>query len=175
LAFTPRMDRTVISPNPPHRTPNRPLVALSELNLLRATRVRDIMRPDVVVVRLDTDLEELKHRFTASHAPIFVLDDGRLYGTIAFEDLADAAFDPNLKEPVAARDLARRLPVALLPWEDLERALGIAESTQEEHLPVVDRRDGGRIIGVVQRADLIQAYNRALLRARAVERGERPE
>jgi hypothetical protein len=72
--------------------------------------------------------------------------------------------EPHLEEGVA-EDWAA----------DLERALGIAESTQEEHLPVVDRRDGGRIIGVVQRADLIQAYNRALLRARAVERGERPE
>ena len=149
-----------------------------ELNLLRATKVRDVMRTAAVVVPLDTGLDELKRRFMASHAPIFVVDErGQLYGSIAFDDLADAAFAPPDPEgkPVTARDLARRLPVALLPGEDLARALGVAESCQEEHLPVVDRRAGGRIIGEVQRADLIQAYNHALLRARAIERGERTE
>ena len=145
-----------------------------ELGLLRSTRVCDVMRPGAVVAPPNAGLEELKRLFVNSHAPIFVLDEaGRLCGSIAVEDLADAAFAPQQPEtPVLARDLARRLPAALLPWEDLERALGVAESTREDRLPVIDSREGGRVIGEVRRADLIRAYNHALLRARAIERGE---
>ena len=64
--------------------------------------------------------------------PNFVIDEQqRLYGSIAFEDLADAAFEPDRAGLVTARDLVHRTPVA----------------------PVL-------------------AYNRALLEARAAERGE---
>jgi CIC family chloride channel protein len=140
--------------------------------LLRSGRLAEVMRREVVTVGLDADLEQLKALFRQRHLPIFVVDEsGRLFGSIAFEELADAAFQPE-PASASARDLVRRVPRALVPEDDLETALHICETNREEHLPVVDNRRDLKVIGEVRYQDLVLAYNRALLAARATERGD---
>jgi CBS domain-containing protein len=65
-----------------------------------------------------------------------------------------------------------RTPVVLVPQDDLETALRLCEMNDEEHMPVVDNGRDMRVIGEVRYQDLVLAYNRALLAARAAERGE---
>jgi CIC family chloride channel protein len=141
--------------------------------VLRATRVRTVLRRQVVRVGLEATLEEIKALFVQRHLPIFVVDDDdRLVGTIHFEDLADAAFDPERAgQRITARDLVHRIPLALTPDDDLETALRLAETNDEEHMPVVEDGKDMKVIGEVRRADLVLAYNRALLQTRDPERG----
>jgi hypothetical protein len=73
--------------------------------------------------------------------------------------------------PPTARDLVHRIPTALVPEDDLETALELVRS-QEGHIPVVDDAEDMHVIGEVRYQDLVLAYNRALLAARAAERGE---
>ena len=149
------------------------LQARRDHSLLRLRRLSEVMRREVVTVGPDADLEQLKALFLHRHLPIFVVDDdGKLYGSIAFQDLADAAFDPAREQPATARDLVHRTPVALVPEDDLETALRLCEMNDEEHMPVVDNGQDMRVIGEVRYQDLVLAYNRALLAARAAERGE---
>jgi chloride channel protein, CIC family len=149
------------------------LQARRDQGLLRATHISKVMRPQVATVGLDADLDQLKSLFLHRHLPIFVVDDdGKLYGSIEFDDLADAAFDPAQETPPTARDLVHRTPVALVPGDDLETALRLCEMNDEEHMPVVDNPQDMRVIGEVRYQDLVLAYNRALLAARAAERGE---
>jgi CIC family chloride channel protein len=147
------------------------LTAGRDQTLLRSGSLAEVMR-EVVTVGLETDLEHMKAVFRERHLPIFVVDDaGRLYGSIAFEDLADAAFQTAPAPPATARDLVRRMPIALVPEDDLETALRLCETNREEHLPVVEDRQTLKVIGEVRYQDLVIAYNRALLAARAAERG----
>jgi CBS domain-containing protein len=149
------------------------LQARRDHSLLRTRRLSEVMRPQVVTVGPDADMEQLKGLFLHRHLPIFVVDEnGRLYGSIAFQDLADAAFDPARERAATARDLVHRTPVALVPEDDLETALRLCEMNDEEHMPVVDNGHDMRVIGEVRYQDLVLAYNRALLAARAAERGE---
>jgi len=149
------------------------ILARRDQGLLRSATLAEVMRPEVVTVPLEADLERLKALFRHRHLPIFVVDDkGRLYGSIAFEDLADAAFAPAKERLPTARDLVHRIPVALVPEDDLETALRLCETNQEEHMPVVDNGQDMHVIGEVRYQDLMLAYNRALLAARAAERGE---
>jgi chloride channel protein, CIC family len=149
------------------------LQARRDHGLLRARRLSEILRREVVTVGLNADLEQLKAAFRHRHLPIFVVDEQqRLYGSIAFEDLADAAFGPDGAEPVTARDLVHRTPVALVPQDNLETALRLCEANCEEHVPVVNNGTERNVIGEVRRSDLVLAYNQALLEARAAERGE---
>ncbi|MDX1541951.1 MAG: chloride channel protein, partial [Geminicoccaceae bacterium] len=133
--------------------------------VLKSTKVRSVLRRQVVRVGLQATLEEMKSLFVQRHLPIFVIDDDdRLVGTIHFEDLADAAFDPERAgETITARDLVHRIPLALTPDDDLETALRLAEINDEEHMPVVDDAEAMKVIGEVRLADLVLAYNRALL------------
>ncbi len=148
------------------------LDARHDQGLLASRTVDEVMRAEVVTVGLDADLSQLKSEFLHRHLPIFVVDeDGRLVGSIHFEDLADAVFEPNQAVEKSARDLVHRLPTALKPGDDLERALRICESEHEEHMPVVKDDETKQVIAEVRLSDLILAQNRALLEARALERG----
>jgi hypothetical protein len=60
-----------------------------------------------------------------------------------------------------ARDLVHRIPVVLVPEDDLETALHLCEANQEEHMPVVDNPEGLHVIGEVRYQDLVLAYSRA--------------
>jgi CIC family chloride channel protein len=149
------------------------LEARRDHSLLRARRLVEVLRREVVTVGLDADLEQLKAAFRQRHLPIFVVDEQqRLYGSIAFEDLADAAFEPDRTEAVTARDLVHRTPVALVPQDNLETALRLCETNRDEHVPVVNNGTDRKVIGEVRHSDLVLAYNQALLEARAAERGE---
>ena len=76
----------------------------------------------------------------------------------------------------AARTGARERTIShhpvLEPGENLASALERCRATAIEHIPVVDSRDSRKVLGEVRQSDLIRAYNRALLDARAQERGE---
>ena len=142
--------------------------------LLASRKVAEIMLPEVVTVGLDADLDRLKSMFLHRHLPIFVVDEeGHLVGTIHFDDLADAAFEPNQEKPPTARDLVHRLPSALTPEDDLEKALRICEANHEEHMPVVKDNESLEVIAEVRLTDLYLAQNQALLEARELEIGER--
>ena len=142
--------------------------------LMASRTVAEVMRPEVVTVGLDADLDHLKAVFLHRHLPIFVVDEqGHLFGSIHFEDLADAAFAQDQETPLTARDLAHRLPVALTADEDLETALRLCEANHEEHMPVVKDKTSLAVIAEVRLVDLLLARNRALIEARVAERGER--
>ncbi len=148
------------------------LEARHDQGLLASRTVDEVMRPEVVTVGLETDLEQLKSEFLHRHLPIFVVDEeGHLVGSIHFEDLADAAFEPDQAIKRTARDLVHRLPTALRPDDDLEKALRVCEAEHEEHMPVVRSDDSMEVIAEVRLADLLLAQNQALLEARALERG----
>jgi len=103
--------------------------------------------------------------------PQVELGDAPGYTTVRCS-AADAVLEPQQDKPPTARDLVHRIPEALLPEDDLETALRLCEMNQEEHMPVVDNRQDRKVIGEVRYQDLVLAYNRALLAARAAERGE---
>ncbi len=150
------------------------LYARHDQRVLASRTVAEVMRPEVVTVGLDADLDHLKSMFLHRHLPIFVVDEGgALVGTIHFEDLADAAFEPDQEQQPAARDLVHRLPVALTPEDDLEKALRVCEANHEEHMPVVKDDVSKQVVAEVRLTDLFLAQNQALLEARALERGER--
>ncbi len=144
-----------------------------ELSLLARRRVADILRPEHHSVPAEMTLDELKQRFRSSHVPIYVRDgDGRLLGEVTFDDLADAAFAPDAGRAVTAADLARTPNLVLHPDDDLAAAWRRTREIAEDHVPVVKSREDPTVLGEVRQQDLVLAYNRALLEARAVERGE---
>lgn len=101
-----------------------------------------------------------------------VHDDGALYGSVTLSDLADAAFDTSMDTLLKAADVARPHPPALERAADLDAALKLMENEGEEHVAVVEDTDGMMLVGVVYGVDVMLVYNRALMRARAEERGE---
>ena len=58
-----------------------------------------------------------------------------------------------------------------MPEDGLETALASVRDQREEHVPVVEGRQTLQMMGEVRYRDLVPAADRALLAARAAERG----
>lgn len=143
-----------------------------ELGLLRHRRVAEVMRDDQVSVLPDDDLATIRARLHERHGPIFVVGrTGRLLGRIEFADLLDSGLDPDRPADLVAGKLMRPVAVALHPGDDLASALARCRAFELEHLPVVEGEDCV-LVGEVRMRDLIEAYNLALLEARAFEQGQ---
>ena len=54
-------------------------------------------------------------------------------------------------------DIATRSPFVAYPDQTLDKVLASAEE-EYGRIPVVDRKDGKRLLGVLQRQDIIKAY-----------------
>lgn len=146
-----------------------------EQGLLHAVRVRDILREDFAAVPPGAPLAEIRQNLqSAPYGELFVVDgDGRLHGTITLTDLFDSAFDTSMDALLNADDVSRHHPPALTVEDNLEVAMTLMDTVQEPIIAVVADRGSMRVVGYVRQRDILLAYNRALMQARAEESGER--
>jgi CIC family chloride channel protein len=121
-------------------------------------------------------MPEVRARLQADpHGELFVVaadGSGRLAGTITLQDLGDAAFDTARDGELSAARVARLSPPALTLDADLEDARRMIETAGEDQVAVVADTESLRLVGCVHARDVMQAYQSALLQARAEERGE---
>jgi len=146
-----------------------------EAGLLAQIHVGDLMTTSAFSkVALSLPINDLREKLqTAPHGQLVVVDEnGVIRGTITLSDLSDAAFDHSVDSLLNAIDVMRTDPPVLTPDTDLDGALKLMEDVHEEHIAVVDSKDNMKLVGVVNEVEVMLAYNRALMRARAEEHGE---
>jgi len=123
------------------------------------------MTTEMDTVPVDMPLAELADAFIETHHHGFpVLDEeGRLYGVVTIQDLEREQERGSL-EGKTVRDIASHPPLVAFPDEPVWKALRCMGTRDIGRLPVVDRNDPTRLVGVIRRNDIIRAYQRAILR-----------
>lgn len=134
-------------------------------NLMRSIQVDESMTPasELRTVTLDTSFEALAKMFQITHSHGFaVLDErGEICGIVAISDL-----ERSLKRGPATgtvRDICTTELITAFPDESLEEVIRRIGSHDIGRMPVVERMQPGRLLGMVQRADVIRAYTHALM------------
>jgi chloride channel protein, CIC family len=144
-----------------------------ERDHLRAVPVRRAMVGDYATVGPGTQLAELRRRIArAPYGVLFVVDGDRLKGVIALADMSDALFDHTLDDLVRATDLAREPRTVLTQNNTLMEATGAFGPAGDPYVAVVTDKESMTLVGVLLERDFMLAQQRALLKARAEERGE---
>jgi CBS domain-containing protein len=137
-------------------------------DLLRTTSVQEVMTADVVTADADTTIGELAKRFQAGgHGAYPIVDgDGRCVGIIARGDLLRNAWpDDTPVGTVSTADV-----ISVTSSDPVVEALQWILEEQVEHLPVID---GGRLVGICTRTDVMRA-RRAQFAGERAEPGWRP-
>ena len=140
--------------------------------------VSQLMTTDVVTVRPDTSLKDVA-ALLATHgiSGMPVVQDGEVLGVISEADIVYKERGPATpREGVLGRLLARHddghakieartageamtsPPVTISPRRRVSEAARVMIDKQVNRLPVVD---GGQLVGIVTRADLVRAFNRS--------------
>jgi CIC family chloride channel protein len=138
-----------------------------EVSIMQATKVRDVMNKNMVVLNESKDFNDLlKEVINSNEAYYFVVDDkGKYQGSFNVHDVKEVLNEKSLAGLVVAKDL---VPISLSPSIEMDatlaqcmRKFGVYEM---EELPVVEDENSKRLIGKVGRRDIINVYNREILR-----------
>ena len=136
-----------------------------DLNLMSTIRVREAMTPieDMTTVTPATPLTELAQIFDETHLHgLAVIDQhDRLLGVVTLNDLEQAQAQRRMSGEV--HDIYSRGVHTVFPDSTLEEALRHFGALDVGRIPVVDRKDPHRIIGVLRRGDIVSAYSLAYL------------
>jgi len=121
-------------------------------------------------IAADASVADVLRTIAESTATSFpVLDGGgQLVGSLSVHDVRPLLLEHEGRELVLAADLCNRNVPTVTPETSLGQALGRMESDAVEEIPVVDAGEPRRVVGLLSRADVIRAYNRALITARTV-------
>ncbi len=128
-----------------------------QTDVLAVTPVGEIMSPSVIAIAEAGTARDAIVTITSSGHTAFpvVGPDGELSGIISRSDLLDSDFD----ETMAVRDLARHDVVTIGPMDTVREASRLMFAEGVDHLPVVD---GGRLVGMCTRTDILKTYSRSM-------------
>lgn len=137
-----------------------------DASVLASIAVRDVMQPGFSVVNRRTPFRELVKLFSRTQETYFpvVDDDGRMEGILSFQDVRSVLFEESLADVLVAGELATRDVITLYPNDSLQTALRRFNLKDIASIPVVDPQDPRKVLGMLQRKDVLDAYNRELLK-----------
>jgi len=140
------------------------LVAGREESVLRRLRVRDVMREEYDSIDPAAPFCRVISEFFGGKADhlYLVREGGTLAGVIALSDLRPYLKDQGAWPGRTAADVATPDPVAVMPGESLLDALNKFAYRNAAQLPVVSDPHDRKLIGVIRRSDVLNAYQKSL-------------
>jgi CIC family chloride channel protein len=138
-----------------------------DVDVMQAVTVGEAMSVDLDVVNPDMHLDRLGDEFEASHHHGFPVVDakGDLVGIVSIQDLERAMMARKSTKDMTVADIMTSdgLLVAY-PYEPMWMALNRLAPRDVGRLPVVENEGSRKLVGAVRRADIIRAYNRAIIK-----------
>lgn len=147
------------------------VMAGKEVSVLKSLLVRDFMVRDVAFVLETMPLSSLLHLIKESTHSYFPVLNSReeLVGIISLRDIRHILLEESLMDLVIAKDIMNEDVITLASNQNLHDAMGKFGIKDMGQLPVVDKDNPKKVVGMLKRTDVIVAYNNAVLR-RSIER-----
>lgn len=133
-----------------------------EADLLEKVTVQEVMTRDFPTVPTDMTFTQIADKFAKSkHHGFPVVDkDGHLKGMVTLADVESQIDSESRKLTVA--DIATTSLITAYPDESLRDVVQKLGAKEVGRLPVIDRKDPSRLIGVLRRYDIVKAYAKAI-------------
>ncbi len=137
-----------------------------EETVMRSFHVADVMHAPAPTLPDDTTFQQVVSCVLDSPDPYYytVSSDAHLTGVIALHDIKTLLNERGLDGIVVARDVARPVHTVAHLHEPLTECLRKFRETQLDCLPVTADATSSQVIGVVTQTDLLEVYDREVLR-----------
>lgn len=150
------------------------------VDVLAAIKVSDLL-PHLRRVQLipeDMNFNQFREILSSGEQQYFpVVDkDGKLKGIFSINDVRSILFDEEIGNLVLMKDIANTDIIYVTPSEDLNDALRKFTIRNLNQIPVVKDDDPSQLLGMLDRREVIQAYNERLkeLKAGTIEQERKP-
>ncbi len=143
------------------------------IDILEQIHVREVYdtKRKLDLVPEETPLPEiLKMAARSKNAYFPVIDkDNQLTGIFSLRDLRSILTGDGAGALILAADLAAQPVLTVTPDDDLHKALRVFTRKNIDDVPVVDSKDPNRILGLLNRRDVIAAYHERIMELRSPE------
>jgi CIC family chloride channel protein len=135
-----------------------------DVDIMQGITVGEAMSTEVDEIPLNLSLDLLADKFARTHNHGFpVVDEsGDLAGVVSIRDLEQALAAGKVDGRTVADIATTKDLLVSFPEEPMWKALGTMGPRDVSQLPVMQRKGSSRLIGILRRRDIIQAYNHAI-------------
>lgn len=136
------------------------------VDVLEGIKVGDVALKPRDTVFEGMTLKEILRFVAESRQHYFPVVDatGRFVGIFSTNDVRRYLYNETIWELANARDVMTTRVVSITPDDDLNMALRKFTDRNLDELPVVEKGDKTRLLGMLRRKDVISRYNQELLR-----------
>ncbi len=138
-----------------------------DANRLRQMKIKDYLSPDFPFLRTRTPFHDLVSEILNSPYPHFVVLDEQdnLAGILTLRDIRALLADPTAsKEDIVAQDLMTSPVISVDAGQNMEEAFALFASHHVSFLPVTAPGGQKKVVGLLKKDDLLNAYNQHILR-----------
>ena len=136
-----------------------------EVSILNSIKVSEVMNKEVTQIPEGMPFRKILETISYSKNFYFpvVNSQGEMSGILSFHMVREMIFEEELGDLVVANDLSVKTVKSLTPDDNLNQAMELFAQLDVEQLPVVHHNDIKRVIGMVNRGEVVAAYNREVL------------
>ncbi len=136
-----------------------------EVSILNAIKVSDVLSKDITTIPEGMPFRKILETVSYSKNFYFpvVNTEGEMSGLLSFHMIREMIFEDDLGDLIVANDLKVTSVMTLTPENNLNQAMEMFAKLDVEQLPVVRPDDPKRVIGMVNRGEVVAAYNREVL------------
>jgi len=136
------------------------------VDVLQSYKVQDVLHmiKKVRLVPQEMPFIEFRHYFSTTTQHYFPVMDsqGRMVSIFSINDVRGVLFSPEIEHLVVMKDIGTSEIIVATPSEDLNSVLKKFTTKNLDGLPVVEEGDHGRLIGMLNRREVIAFYNSAV-------------
>ncbi|MBN2013448.1 chloride channel protein [candidate division KSB1 bacterium] len=134
--------------------------------IMQSFSVGDVIRPNAPIMDESSSFNEIITRFMTLNEPYYyVIDKKHTYlGILSTHEIKSVLDDKELQHIVIARDLIET-HIKPVPLDyTLAECMAVFARVEQDHLPVVEANGSSKLIGTISRRDIIDLYDREVLR-----------
>jgi CIC family chloride channel protein len=139
----------------------------AEINVMKSLFVKDIYTPSTETISENIKFDEVVNKIIAGHDPYFPVINrkGNISGIISMHDIKEYLFDRDtLQDLLIARDIGSREVETVTIEDNCQTVLDKISVCNLEGLPVVDPKKPRKLVGMIWRKDILDAYNKEIER-----------
>ncbi|GJL78010.1 MAG: chloride channel protein [Nitrospinaceae bacterium] len=136
-----------------------------EVSILDGIKVKEVMNTEVTTIPEEMPFRKILETISYSKNFYFpvVNREGDMTSILSFNDVREVFFEEGLEDLLVAGELATKKVLFLRPDQNLNEATEMFEHLDVDQLPVVTGEDSRKVIGMLNRGDMVAAYNREVL------------
>ncbi|MBN2041264.1 MAG: chloride channel protein [Spirochaetes bacterium] len=139
----------------------------SEVNIMKSIFVKDVYSNQFESIPESTKFDDVVNYVISGKVPYFIVVDKKdtATGIISLNDINEQLFDRDvLQNLLIAKDIANSDLITISSEDNCQKALDEMAANDLEGLPVVNPGKTGKVLGMIWRKDILDAYNKEVER-----------